>query len=427
MGAEYWRDALRFSSNAYLRLSNWQPSPLVQDYDERPANGWDIAVEGWLPAWPQWGAKAKFEQYYGDNVALFSRDDRQTNPSALGLSVNWTPIPFISLEAGHRMGSQGSDDSTVGLRFNYDFSRSFAAHFDADQVTSMRSLTGGRYDLVSRNNNIVLDYRQQTLLRLSMNAAVEGGSGETRSLELTVWAKYGVTRIEWQAADLIAAGGRLDQQNNNWQAVLPAYQPGGKNQYVVSAVAFDTQGNASDPAQTTITVNGSAVSVENSVFSIVPPQLAADGQSTAQAIIRLRSEDGLPVSGQAAKLWHEIDANAAQLKRLAREKSMEVGPLKEDSSQPGNYSATITAGTTPGVVKMTAYWERSALGHFQLTLEEHDLTGDEVDPASAEVTDLSADRTSAQPGERRQRQGRAGCHRHLRRHRPHRLGRYHYR
>ncbi len=49
IGAEYWRDYLKLSSNGYLRLTNWRSAPeLDNDYEARPANGWDVRAEGWL-------------------------------------------------------------------------------------------------------------------------------------------------------------------------------------------------------------------------------------------------------------------------------------------------------------------------------------------------------------------------------------------
>lgn len=50
VGAEYWRDYLKLSANGYIRASGWKKSPDIEDYQERPANGWDIRAEGYLPA-----------------------------------------------------------------------------------------------------------------------------------------------------------------------------------------------------------------------------------------------------------------------------------------------------------------------------------------------------------------------------------------
>ncbi len=48
VGAEYWRDYLKLSANGYIRASGWKKSPDVEDYQERPANGWDIRAEGYF-------------------------------------------------------------------------------------------------------------------------------------------------------------------------------------------------------------------------------------------------------------------------------------------------------------------------------------------------------------------------------------------
>ncbi|HHL4501833.1 TPA: invasin domain 3-containing protein [Escherichia coli] len=45
VGAEYWRDYLKLSANGYIRASGWKKSPDIEDYQERPANGWD-SVDG---------------------------------------------------------------------------------------------------------------------------------------------------------------------------------------------------------------------------------------------------------------------------------------------------------------------------------------------------------------------------------------------
>ncbi|EOM4692884.1 inverse autotransporter beta domain-containing protein, partial [Escherichia coli] len=83
VGAEYWRDYLKLSANGYIRASGWKKSPDIEDYQERPANGWDIRAEGYLPAWPQLGASLMYEQYYGDEVGLFGKDKRQKDPHAI--------------------------------------------------------------------------------------------------------------------------------------------------------------------------------------------------------------------------------------------------------------------------------------------------------------------------------------------------------
>ncbi|MCZ5660427.1 inverse autotransporter beta domain-containing protein [Escherichia coli] len=78
MGVEYWRNYLKLSGNGYLRLSNWRSAPeLDNDYEARPANGGIFAPKAGYRLWPQLGGKLVYEQYCGDEVALFGKYERQ--------------------------------------------------------------------------------------------------------------------------------------------------------------------------------------------------------------------------------------------------------------------------------------------------------------------------------------------------------------
>ncbi|MCV5348791.1 inverse autotransporter beta domain-containing protein, partial [Escherichia coli] len=102
--------------NAYIGLTGWRSAPeLDNDYEARPANGWDLRAEGWLPAWPQLGGKLVYEQYYGDEVALFDKNDRQSNPHAITADLNYTPFPLLTLSAEQRQGKQGENDTRFAV------------------------------------------------------------------------------------------------------------------------------------------------------------------------------------------------------------------------------------------------------------------------------------------------------------------------
>lgn len=108
LGAELRTDYLQFAGNTYLGLTDWHQSRDFRDYDERPADGFDLRAQGWLPAYPQVGGKLVYEQYRGDEVALFGKDDRQKNPYAVTAGVNWTPFPLLTLGVDQRMGKGGA-------------------------------------------------------------------------------------------------------------------------------------------------------------------------------------------------------------------------------------------------------------------------------------------------------------------------------
>ncbi|ASV34064.1 hypothetical protein BJP41_06385 [Candidatus Williamhamiltonella defendens] len=82
-GLEYSRDYLKLSTNSYFSLSGWKNSPDKEDYEERPASGWDIRAEGYLSAWPNLDGKLTYKQYYGDQVALFGVDKLEKHSRAL--------------------------------------------------------------------------------------------------------------------------------------------------------------------------------------------------------------------------------------------------------------------------------------------------------------------------------------------------------
>ncbi|ELO6247305.1 hypothetical protein FCX99_04195 [Escherichia coli] len=251
VGAEYWRDYLKLSANGYIRASGWKKSPDIEDYQERPANGWDIRAEGYLPAWPQLGASLMYEQYYGDEVGLFGKDKRQKDPHAISAEVTYTPVPLLTLSAGHKQGKSGENDTRFGLEVNYRIGEPLAKQLDTDSIRERRVLAGSRYDLVERNNNIVLEYRKSEVIRIALPERIEGKGGQTLSLGLVVSkATHGLKNVQWEAPSLLAEGGKITGQGSQWQVTLPAYRPGKDNYYAISAVAYDNKGNASKRVQT---------------------------------------------------------------------------------------------------------------------------------------------------------------------------------
>jgi len=266
-----------------VRLSDWHQSRDFSDYDERPANGYDIRAEGWLPAFPQLGAKLMFEQYKGDDVALFGKDNRQKDPWAFTGGVNYTPVPLITVGAQHRAGKAGQNDSQVMLQLNYRLGESWDKQLDSSMIGASRTLAGSRYDLVERNNDIVLDYRKQETVSLTLPEKTLGKGRSTVPITFTVNTKNPLQRIDWDAATLVAAGGSLTQTGTNQlSAVLPAYQAAGSNVYRFAGVAYDVNGN-SGSATAEIHVQVGDVNASASQVSATPDNIIANGTSTSCA------------------------------------------------------------------------------------------------------------------------------------------------
>ncbi|WP_455846443.1 inverse autotransporter beta domain-containing protein [Pantoea agglomerans] len=206
-GVELWRDYLKLSGNGYYRLSGWKNSRDVENYDARPANGFDVRAEAWIPGLPSLGGRLMYEQYYGDEVALFSKDRRQKNPSAINAGLSYTPVPLVTFDLDHKRGSS-QKETRFGLQLNYVLGQSFSSQITPENTGFKRTLAGSNLDLVDRNNNIVLEYRKQELIRLTLPEDLTGESGKTVPLSYQLKSKYGLSRIDWNDSALTAAGGK---------------------------------------------------------------------------------------------------------------------------------------------------------------------------------------------------------------------------
>ncbi|ELC4346458.1 inverse autotransporter beta domain-containing protein [Salmonella enterica] len=405
IGAEFWRDYLKLGANVYHRLTNWKNSPDLDDYEERPADGWDLRMEGWLPSYPQLGGRLTWEQYYGNQVGLFGYDDLQSNPRALTAGLTWTPFPLMTVSAGRRQGQHGHFETEFGVNFTLNPDLTWQQQTDPAAVAAMRTLAGSRHDFVERNNNIVLEYRKKTVIAIALPERVEGKSGMQYPLSVTVSkAKYGLQDIVWDDAAFLAAGGKLTCTGSTACTVtMPPFHPGAENTYTVGAVAHDRKGNESERAQTTLTVTGVGVSAANSTLGAQPDTLLADGQSQTTVTVVLKSGDNQPATGLADQLalsgkLTPDSGLVTRLRSLLRNRAAAREPvlttLKEDSTQPGTYTATLTAGTTAGKYALTLALSGEPLLNAQVLLtdtmadtSQSGLTADKNQIAASDGTD----------------------------------------
>ena len=361
VGAEYWRDYLKLSANGYIRASGWKKSPDIEDYQERPANGWDIRAEGYLPAWPQLGASLMYEQYYGDEVGLFGKDKRQKDPHAISAEVTYTPVPLLTLSAGHKQGKSGENDTRFGLEVNYRIGEPLAKQLDTDSIRERRVLAGSRYDLVERNNNIVLEYRKSEVIRIALPERIEGKGGQTLSLGLVVSkATHGLKNVQWEAPSLLAEGGKITGQGSQWQVTLPAYRPGKDNYYAISAVAYDNKGNASKRVQTEVVITGAGMSADRTALTLDGQsriQMLANGNEQRPLVLSLRDAEGQPVTGMKDQIKTELAFKPAgnivtrSLKATKSQAKPTLGEFTE--TEAGVYQSVFTTGTQSGEATIT--------------------------------------------------------------------------
>ena len=343
MGVEYWRDYLKLSGNGYLRLSNWRSAPEIDnDYEARPANGWDLRAEGWLPAWPQLGGKLVYEQYYGDEVALFGKDERQNDPHAITAGLSYTPVPLISFSAEQRQGKQGENDTRIGMELTLQPGHSLQKQLDPAEVAARRSLVGSRYDLVDRNNNIVLEYRKKELVRLTLTDPLKGKPGEVKSLVSSLQTKYALKGYDIEAASLQSAGGKVAVSGKDIQVTIPPYRftamPETDNTYPIAVTAEDSKGNFSRREESMVVVEKPTLSLADSTLSVDLQILLADGKSTSTLTYTARDSSGKPIPGMTLK---------TQAKGL---QDFALSEWKDNGN--GTYTQIVTAGKTSGALSL---------------------------------------------------------------------------
>ncbi|WP_161538697.1 intimin [Escherichia albertii] len=380
IGGEYWRDYFKSSVNGYFRMSGWHESYNKKDYDERPANGFDIRFNGYLPSYPALGAKLMYEQYYGDNVALFNSDKLQSNPGAATVGVNYTPIPLVTMGIDYRHGTGNENDLLYSMQFRYQFDKPWSQQIEPQYVNELRTLSGSRYDLVQRNNNIILEYKKQDILSLNIPHDINGTEHSTQKIQLIVKSKYGLDRIVWDDSALRSQGGQIQhsgsQSAQDYQAILPAYVQGGSNIYKVTARAYDRNGNSSNNVQLTITVlpNGQVVDqVGVTDFTADKTSAKADGIEaiTYTATVKKNgvAQANVPVTFSIVSGTATLGANSARTD--------------------GNGKATVTLKSNkPGQVVVSA---KTA----EMTSPLNANAVIFVDQTKASITEIKADKTTA--------------------------------
>lgn len=385
-GAEAWTDYLKLSANSYFGLTGWHQSRDFANYDERPADGWDIRAEAWLPDYPQLGGRLVYEQYRGSHVALVDKNNRQNNPRAITAGLSWTPVPLLTTGVDYQTGS-GISDTRFSLMLRYQPGVSLREQLNPDAVRIMRSLAGSRHDLVERNNAIVLDYRKQEMITLALPARQSGNAGETIALDAIVTAKYGVKRVEWDAPELLAAGGKINVTGTTTATVvLPPWQSG-NNTWPIRAVAWDNQDNKSNRASTEVTVNPPVATIQGSDLIVTRDNALADGAAANAVKAKVTDGNGNPLAGQTVNF---SASNGAKI--VTRSGTTDADGVVETtltSTLPG--SAIVTASLASGAatsVKTTFTSSTSAmLNNMMVTRNNALADGSDKNSVRIVVTD----------------------------------------
>ncbi|AZU47445.1 invasin family protein [Aeromonas hydrophila] len=111
-----------------------------------------------------------------------------------------------------------------------------------------KSLAGMRHDLVERNNDIVLEYRDKVLLKASLNDQYSAAEGQALTLTLNIQHSRQIANIQWFGEILGLSGlSPADTAGQDKRSLtlpaLPIYRIDQSNQYPIVAIVTDIDGH----------------------------------------------------------------------------------------------------------------------------------------------------------------------------------------
>ncbi|MDQ4429029.1 inverse autotransporter beta domain-containing protein [Yokenella regensburgei] len=220
LGAEVFRDNLSFAGNYYFPLTDWKESKAYELYDERPAYGFDIRAKGFLPAYPHLGTELTYEQYYGDKVDILGNGKLTSDPYAASADIIYKPVPLLEITAGYKDANSAGTETRLGLNVNYVFGQRLSEQLDASKVM-LPDNGHNRTEFVSRNYNIVMEYREQES-RITLSSRPVSGLAETAvTLTPSVNSRYPIVSYQW-TGDVEVLAGIADTKTANTTLTLPA-------------------------------------------------------------------------------------------------------------------------------------------------------------------------------------------------------------
>ncbi|MBJ3591163.1 inverse autotransporter beta domain-containing protein [Salmonella enterica subsp. enterica serovar Saintpaul] len=396
-GLEAWTDYLRLAANSYTGITDWHQSRDFEDYDERPADGFDIRAEAWLPAYPQLGGKLMYEQYSGEEVALFNKDDRMSDPKVITLGLNYTPVPVVTIGVDHHQ-SDGSDNETeINLEFNYRMGVPLGEQLDPSAVGFARTLAGSRLDLVDRNNDVVLEYKKQDLISIGLPAQMSGDAGSTASLTAVVKSKYSVDRVEWDAAELVAAGGSITQSSEASPVVQVTYPPYNTtrspdaNKYNIKAVAYDVKGNESNRATTVVSVAEPDAGIAGGDLTVTKDNALANGADTNSVQAKVTDAGGSAAAGMTVTFTADNGGIIATSTATTGADGLATTNLTNTTSGVTTVTASVNGSSQSVDTTFKADPSTATIlsGDLKMTVDGAMANGADPDTVQAKVTDAN--------------------------------------
>ncbi|KAB7685355.1 hypothetical protein GBN28_00740 [Plesiomonas shigelloides] len=226
IGAEAWADYTKLSLNMYAPLSNWRESKSVDNYLERAAHGLDINARYYLPQYPNLSLSAKVEQYFGNEISIATDKKRVENPYSGTVGIEWQPMPLLKVGIDHRIIKGSASDTVFNLGFEWKFGSSLKDMTSSYSSILTKNLQGMRTDIVERNYDIALAYKEKDRIVAIEHSSIIGKPEQRVLLMPRVTISHGqIVKYEWISPDPLLSAGIENIYNKNSQLILPNIKP----------------------------------------------------------------------------------------------------------------------------------------------------------------------------------------------------------
>ncbi|EIR71122.1 bacterial Ig-like domain family protein, partial [Yersinia pestis PY-32] len=206
-----------------------------------------------------------------------------------------------------------------------------------------------------------------------------------------VRAKYGFSRIEWDATPLENAGGSTSPLTQSSLSVtLPFYQHilRTSNTHTISAVAYDAQGNASNRAVTSIEVTRPETMVISHLATTID-NATANGIATNTVQATVTDGDGQPIIGQLINF--AVNTQATLSTTEARTGANGTASTTLTHTVSGVSRVSVTLGSSSRSVDTTFVADESTAeitaANLTVTTNDSVANGSDTNVVRAKVTD----------------------------------------
>lgn len=239
VGGELLYGGYSLALNGYRGITDWHQSEItgMEDYDEKPASGYDVRVNALLPY--HLDLTGVYEKYYGDKVSLTGgRENIYNSPQNIKVIARYTPVPMFSfsMEQGTKTGFG------VAAQLNYHFGVPLKDQLRSDVLYPVYNTTESKlFDFVNRNYDIPIKYKKQTVLTVNMPSKITSEYGEVVTITPNIYSKYGVKNICWHTRTVVDEGGTSSTVGRGIHIKLPPQKKAGSEEFVVTVEVTDNK------------------------------------------------------------------------------------------------------------------------------------------------------------------------------------------